>query len=755
MATCIGSSAGFAATLPDAPDDSYVTDGTVNAFVRVGDTLYIGGAFDRVGPRTGPGVELALDGSQNSGLPQISGSGPISPLAFSGSPALNAVVSDGAGGWYIGGCFSHVGGLARTNLAHILADHSVDPGFAPTLDGIVDALAVSSGTVYVAGLFATVDGQPRGNLAALDASGSVTAFNPNADGEIIALVVSGDGAIVYVGGRGFTMVGGQPRVSIAALNAADGSATATFNPSPTSSAGAGNVTTLALSGSTLYVGGTFAMIGGATRNSLAALSLGGADDGVAVAGFDAAASFFGCAACADIAALAVSGSTLYVGGSFDTIGGESRANLAALDAAVGTATAFDPAPDANILSLSLSLSTSGSIVYVSGGFRTIGGQPRNFVAALNADGTANGFDPEPNNSVSAIGTSASAVYLAGPFSSIGGVTRNSLAAINLLDGTATAWDPDGQGLNGGLPTINAMGVAGSTLYVGGFFTQMGGEARASLAAFGLGDGSVAAWNPGTDGIPKAFAFSDVSVYVGGALTMLGGQTRLTIGEINLSDGSITSFDPQTDLEVDALALVGPLLYVGGSFSHLGTDNAEREGLGAVNRADGSATDWNPHYGDPFNAIYALQPAGSTIYVGGFFSSMHGEPRNNLAEVNTGDDGTVTDWDPNPRNAVDANDYVNAIAVDGATVYVGGYFNAIGGQPRSMLAALNASDGSATAFNPNASGGNAVFALALDADGTLYAGGSFNTFDLGYQQSFSRFTPLVPNDVIFANGFDGR
>ena len=98
---------------------------------------------------------------------------------------------------------------------------------------------------------------------------------------------------------------------------------------------------LAISGSTLYVGGSFNTIGGQPRNNIAALSLGVPLDGVAVPGFNPSPSKSGCAACGTVAALAVSGSTVYAGGLFDTIGGQARNNLAGLNAADGVATAFN------------------------------------------------------------------------------------------------------------------------------------------------------------------------------------------------------------------------------------------------------------------------------------------------------------------------------------------------------------------------------------------------------------------------------
>jgi len=210
-------SASLAATLPDR---TFVTNGPVQAIVRGGGTIYIGGQFNRVGPRTGPGVEVALAGTQNAGLPEISGAGPSSLVGAGGY--LSAVAADGTGGWYIGGLFTHVGGVARTNLAHIRADHTVDPNFNPSLNDAVQTLAVSGSTIYAAGLFTSISGQTRNKIAALNgADGGVTAFNPNANGDVQALVISSDGSIVYVGGR-FTIIRGLPRIAIAALNAGDG-----------------------------------------------------------------------------------------------------------------------------------------------------------------------------------------------------------------------------------------------------------------------------------------------------------------------------------------------------------------------------------------------------------------------------------------------------------------------------------------------------------------------------------------------------
>ena len=745
-------SAAGAASLSDTPDTTYVTDGPVNAIVRAGDTIYIGGQFSRVGPRTGPGVEVALDGTENSGLPEISGAGPT--LAGGATTGLRAVVSDASGGWYVGGLFTHVGGVARTNLAHIRSDHSVDPSFNPSFDGGVNALALSGSTLYVGGLYTSISGQTRNNLAALSTTdGSVTAFNPNADTTsgrgVAALAVSSDGATVYAGGD-FTQIGGHARSGIAALNATDGSATTTFNPGI--SGGTGSADSLVIADSILYLAGNFSTVGGLTRQAIAAIKLGGADDGTVVEDFAPAPTFFGCVPCASIAALAVSGSTVYAGGSFDTIGGQARNNLAGLNVADGAATAFDPGPAQNILSLA----ASGSIVYASGGFTSIGGQPRNYIAALNAaDGSATAFDPNPNGTPNAICVADSAVYFGGQFSSLGGVSRNSLAAINAADGTATAWDAHGEGMNGNYALVNTLAVSGSAVYVGGAFTTIGGQSRTNAAAVTISDATATAWDPNSDGIVNAITLSGDVAYVGGVFQNIGGQPHLGIAALNTVDGTANAWDPDADfIPINAIALSGSLVYFGGTFAHVGGE--PRNGLAAVNAADASVTSWNPNLGGDlqgFTGIYALAVSGMTIYAGGGFGSVQGITRNNIAGINAGD-GSPTNFDPNASAAEFSNAYVVALAVDGSTVYAGGYFNAIGGQPRALLAALDANDGSATSFNPNASGGNAVYALAVVSDGTLYVGGSFPTFDLAYQQGFAAFTPVTPNDLIFGDGFDG-
>src|SRR5205085_1705597 len=139
---------GRVAALRSVPARTFVTDGPVWAVAPTAGAVYIGGSFTHVGPRTGAGVGIDASTGRNLRLPEIVGT-------------VYAVAPDGSGGFYVGGAFTVVGGIARTNLAHVLADRSVDPTFDPGPNRIVRALAVSGSTLYAAGEFTSIGGQAR------------------------------------------------------------------------------------------------------------------------------------------------------------------------------------------------------------------------------------------------------------------------------------------------------------------------------------------------------------------------------------------------------------------------------------------------------------------------------------------------------------------------------------------------------------------------------------------------------------------
>jgi hypothetical protein len=174
----------------------------------------------------------------------------------------------------------------------------------------------------------------------------------------------------------------------------------------------------------------------------------------------------------------------------------------------------------------------------------------------------------------------------------------------------------------------------------------------------------------------ALAVSGSTIYVGGYFFNLNGHTRNNIAAVRASNGNLTNWDPSANSGVSALAVSGNTVFAGGSFTSVGGQG--RDNIAALDASSGIATNWNPAAG---GEVFALAVSGGTLYVGGFFRGIGGQARNSIAALNTST-GSATAWNPN-ATIPGSDAVVSALAVSGSTVYVGGYFAAIGVQTRWM------------------------------------------------------------------------
>ncbi len=664
-------------------EDLQITNGTVNAVAVSGSTLYLGGAFTAVGSTSGTGVPIsAASGLALAGYPRVTGQ-------------INAVVSDGAGGWFIGGQFSSVGGVARANLAHVLADNSVAP-WNPGASGQVLTLVFDGTTLYAGGSFSSVGGESRSNLAAVDGTtGVTTAWDPGASSSVRALALGG--GVIYVGGS-FTSIGASSRMRIAAVDLTSGTPTS-WNPNANST-----VRALVANGSSVFVGGDFTNIGGQARLRVAALDV---SSGLATA--------WNPGSNAQVSALALDAGSLYVGGAFTTVGGQPRTRLCSVDAGTGAVSAWSPGANAQVLALSV----VGSVVYAGGDFTSVGGQARSRLAALDATtGLATAWNPIAYGAVFSLASYGGVVYAGGSFTGIGGVLRNNLAALDLVTGQVTSWNPD---VNS---EVLALAVDGATLRVGGSFTMVGAQVRNGLAAFDLGSGALGAWDPNVSGRVASLGVSGGLVYSGGLFTDVGGQPRANIAAIDGATGAATAWNPGTDGEVFTVTSDGGVVYIGGTFTTAG--GSARNNIAALDAASGSATAWNPNSN---GTVRAIALSCGRVLTGGFFTTIGGQARNRLAWLDAGT-GVAGAWNPN------SNGPTYDVMVNGRTVYVSGVFSSVGALARNRMAAIDLATGVATAWNPNASG--AVRSLALDA-GSIYAGGSFASIGATLQTNVAGMT----------------
>lgn len=271
------------ATATEAQTDVFpnlwVTDARVEGMAVLGDTVFVAGRFDYIGPPTGQVAVLdAQTGVADVSQPRFSA------LASQFSD-IREILPDGVGGYYVGGQFSVVSGQERTSLAHVLADGTLDPGFRPTLTTSsserpnVFALALDRsaaspsgvGVLYVGGDFVSIDGQSRAALAALDAqTGAALPFDAALGrsngatfgvGDLLAL-----GGVVYTGGS-FDTVAGQPKPNAVALDGVTGALL------PWGVAANGPTFPIAASEGTVYLYGDFTAVNGQPRQFLAEVTV--------------------------------------------------------------------------------------------------------------------------------------------------------------------------------------------------------------------------------------------------------------------------------------------------------------------------------------------------------------------------------------------------------------------------------------------------------------------------------------------------
>jgi uncharacterized delta-60 repeat protein len=214
-------------------------------------------------------VRLNPDGSLDAGF--NIGTGVTGGISNPSNVRTLALQPDGK--VVIGGNFTSFNGTARSCIARLNADGSLDAGFNPGTgtNGEVRCLALQpDGKVLIAGMFTSYNGTPRNYLARLNADGSLdNTFNSGtgANDWVQTLTLQPDGKVLI--GGDFTTYNGTNRRRIARLNA-DGSLDATF----TIGNGANNtVRTLTLQpDGKVLIGGEFTFYRGTSINRIARLN---------------------------------------------------------------------------------------------------------------------------------------------------------------------------------------------------------------------------------------------------------------------------------------------------------------------------------------------------------------------------------------------------------------------------------------------------------------------------------------------------
>jgi outer membrane protein assembly factor BamB len=675
------------AGVPLALSPAWVPDGAVNGLLAVGGTVFVAGQFSRLSPPQGSfAVFRGGSDSPDGSVVQLRDGGAVSAIvadgnggwfvggsfeSFAGSrcPNLVHVLASGSverrwcprpdGGvgtlartgrkLYVAGGFSQVAGAGRTGLAALdtrsgrALPFRVRLGASPAIHPVqVFAMVAGAKTVFLAGVFASVDGHVARRLAAVSARSGRLQWSAQPDGRADALALAR--GRLFVGGF-FEHVNGEPRPAVAALDPRSGHL---LNWQPQKLPHLA-VYTLAASPSAVYIGGPAGV--GLTRRSVLAVSpetgrilwegrYAGSDGPsaialsgrrVIVAGSDIRALSKAAGrplrwhvrTDRDVAAVAVSGSRLAAGGTFQSVApGVSRESLGGVNGSSGRPTSWTAIRDSRSDFLRLeALAAVGDTLYVGGEFERIDGHPRNGLAAL--DLRTGALEPwttpvqfgwcSDGYAGCALAAGNGALYLA-----VGG----TVVAVDASTGATLPWNP--------APNLGviSLAVSGSTVYLGGDFTRIKGGGHPYLAAVDATSGAPLTWRPRLDGPVTAVALQATTLYVGGRFTHVGSAARDHLAAFDTTTGALLPWNPrptsgagtnmatQTYFPITTIVPAGPTIYIAGVFEHIG--GADRHNLAALDATTGNAKPWAPAVASTVSTIAATP---GLIYLGGSFGLL--------------------------------------------------------------------------------------------------------------------------------------
>lgn len=323
------------------------------------------------------------------------------------------------------------------------------------------------------------------------------------------------------------------------------------------------------------------------------------------------------------------GNTLYVGGTFTAVAPSASAMPPVYALSDTTGAVAGPPFPAMDGDVAAIEPDGGGGYFLGGSFTVVGAVAQPYLVHVLADGSVDqAFRPALAGPVGALARAGGTLYVRGLLDAP--ALQPQVGAVACTDGTRLAWRPT---LPTGIESIGGLLATDDRVVLWGT-SHIPMITTGVVAAY---DASTAArlWETGVSGGVQRYGSVSAVLRAGDQLVVASsdGLRRLSLAAGAIDPG----WNPQAMPSV--LALAGSTLYLGGAFASVA--GQPRQNLAAIDVASAALLPWNPRAPAPITRL-ATTGAGA-VYVSGEFSTFNGQPRSRLARLEA--NGTLSPWVP--------------------------------------------------------------------------------------------------------------
>jgi PKD repeat protein len=427
-----------------------------------------------------------------------------------------------------------------------------------------------------------------------------------------------------------------------------------------------------------------------------------------------------------------------------------------------------------LVSIAMSLGVAGLVISTSGPALAVQTPQDRLVSPVPVSWTPNAVD----GSVQSIVQIGNTIVMGGDFTQVEAagsdtvLNRPYILAFNATTGAlSTTFLPQLDG------TVEALlpSADGKSVYVGGAFHTVNGNAAKSLTELSLADGSTVSTfkTPSMNGQVKDLRLSGGRLWAAGSFTVIGGETQTGLATINPNTGAVTPYMQQqiagtwnggsTNVPKIDITPDGSRLVAIGNFTTVGGQSRPQVFMLDLTGASAQLANWQTNFytsrcSSSFNSYMRdldISPDGSYVVISttgayhGSTSACDETSRWNMSATGSGLSPAWTDYT--------GGDTTYAVAITGTAVYVGGHMRwqnnpyagdspGQGAVERTGIAALDPANGLPYSWNPTRTRGVGVFDM-LATDQGLWVGSDTDRIGNYAYHGKIALLPLAGGEVV--------